>query len=243
MATDKVDRGETSLTDRQLAKRLKEMFGQLAEGTLNGDHIQALNEHRDPFASLKAPDTGVDNYVEWWHYHFKTLYRINPDFSGLIIPEKVVGFDRLVIIPKGLTHWKWVETARTIHEVDYEYYDLDATVTENDRSPKDRSYGIWIRDRQEADEETENTSAYDISRLTPKVDGIVLLERLVAGTGYLFDEMRHMDCVNWTSCSGSRDLDEKVPLVRWNSSTRKVYIRKCNSRNCQSNFRIRAVVS
>jgi len=241
MAIKKIDTDETSLTDRQLASRLKEMLGQLADGTLNGNHIQFLNEHKDPFALIKSFDVDVNDQVERWRAHYKGLYHINPDFSGLYIPERVAGFDRLVIVPKGLTHQKWVETARTIHEVYLYNDDLDGSVTVNDRTPKERSYGVWIRDRQEADEELKEKSALDLEK--EKVAGTTLLERLVAGTGYLFEKMCHMDVQNVTLCSGSRYSDGDVPGVNWGTDDRKVYVHWDNASNSRVDLRARAVVS
>lgn len=243
MATKKVDIGETLFTDRQLASRLKETFGQLAEGALTGDHIQALNEHRDGFAPAKSVNVDLNDQVERWRHHFKTLYRMNPDFSGLYIPERAVGFDRLIIVPKGLTHKKWVETARTIHEVSLYSDDLDGVVTVNNRTPKDRSYGVWIRDRQEADEELKGESAKSVANMDPKVSGIVLLERLVGGTGYLFEKMCHMDWDNWTLCAGSRDSDGYVPYVLWHSDLRRVCVGWYLPSLSSPRLRARAVVS
>ncbi len=239
MATDKVDIGETSSTDRQLASCLKETFGQLATGALHAGHIQALNEHRHPFA-LESPNVDVNDRVEWWYEHFKRLYRINSDFSGLLIPKQVPGFDRLVIIPKGLTHRKCVEAALTIHGVDLYKDDLDGSVRLNDRTPKVGSYGIWIRDHQEADEELKGKSANDLK--TSKIGGITLLERLVAGNGYLFESMSHMDRHNVTLCSGSRCSDGDIPGVSWSTDGRRLDVDWCHPLYSDPALRARAVV-
>ncbi|MBI5078215.1 MAG: hypothetical protein HZB11_02535 [Candidatus Yonathbacteria bacterium] len=39
------------------ASQLKEMFGQAANGTLNGAHLQAFIEHRNPFAKVNENDS------------------------------------------------------------------------------------------------------------------------------------------------------------------------------------------
>lgn len=183
----------------------------------------------------------LKDQVERWRYHFKNLYHIDPDFSNLYIPTRIPGFDRLIIVPKGLTHQKWVETARTIHEVDLYKENLDSTVTKNDRTPKDRSYGVWIRDRCEADEELKGKSADDLEQL--KVQGITLLERLVLGTGYLFEKMSHMDRENVTLCSGSGFWVGGVPSVSWFTVNFKVYVRWCSVSCSSLGLRTRAVVS
>ncbi len=241
MATKTVDIGETTMSDRQLASRLKETFFQIAEGSLTGDHIQALNEHRDPFARLKTKNVDIDDQVERSRSLYKSLYRMNPDFSNLYIPERVVGFDRLVIIVKGLNFKKWIETSRTIHEVFLYDENLDGSVTVNDRTPKDRSYGVWIRDRQEADKELKGKSAERLVAEETKTN--TLLERLVAGTDYLFDKKCHMDIENVTLCSGSRGSDGGVPSVGWDADKREVKVDWYNPSNSDSDLRARAVVS
>jgi hypothetical protein len=243
MAT-KVDISETTMSAQQLATRLKETLGQLGEGVLNGDHIQALNEHRDPFTSVKTENVDVDDQVKRWRNQYKTLYRMNPDFSNLHIPTShIAGFDRLIVVAKGLTHQKWVQTARSIHEVSIYNDDLDSVITTNDRSPRDRPYGVWIRDRQEADEELAGKSAKVLA--SEEIGSITLLERLVAGTDYLFDSrhMCHMDNENITLCAGSRNSDGSVPYVYWSSDFRKVCVLYYFPSFSFPRLRARAVVS
>lgn len=242
MATNqKVDVVETSMTVQQFAGHLRGLATRVQEGSFGQRHFEALAEGRDPFAPAKVVNVDLADRTEWWRAHFKGLYKINPDFSNLYIPKQVPGFDRLVIVPKGLTHQKWVETARTIHEVHLYNNDLDGCVTTNDRPPKDRSYGIWIRDRQEADEELKEKSAVTLQK--EKIPGIVLLERLVAGTGYLFEKMCHMDVDNITLCTGSRDSDGGVPGVDWDCDNREVGVCYCSQLDYYSRLRTRAVVS
>lgn len=243
MATKEVDIGETSLTDRQILNRLKETLSQLANGVLTGDQIQALNEHRDPFKSVATlRDVNLNDQVEKWRHHFKTLYRMNPDFSDLYIPQRQEGFDRLVIVPKGLTHRKWVETARTIHKVCLNNSDLYESVEVNDRTPKGKSYGVWIRDRQEADEELNRKAATDLKTLC--ASGLTLIERLVAGTGYLFEKMCHMDVENVTLCTGSHSSDGRcMPGVYWDSRRFEVSVGWCFLTDPSTHLRSRAVVS
>ena len=241
MATQKVDIIETPMTAQQLAGHLEGLVIRVKNGSFGQKHFEALAEGRDPFAPMKCAEVDINDRVEWWAAHYRGFYKINPDFSNLYIPTRVVGFDRLVIIPKSLTHQKWVQTAQTIHEVYLYKDDLDGFVNINDRTPKDRSYGIWIRDRQEADQELESKSANTLAE--EKVKGITLLERLVAGEGYLFDKMCHMDQNNVTLCSGSRVSDGNVPGVGWGSDGRRVFVRWSFPSNADPGLRARAVVS
>ncbi len=221
MATNKVDMAETTMSAQQFAGYLEGLAKRVKEGSFGQRHVD------------------VNDQVERWRNQYKVLYKINPDFSNLYIPDHV-GFDRLIIVPKGLTHQKWVMTARTIHEV-YLFNDDIDSVTTNDRTPKDRSYGVWIRDRQEADEELADKSANVLAR--EKINSIVLLERLVAGTDYLFEHMCHMDVEHITLCAGSRFSGGDVPLVRWSSGNRRVCVGYCSPSGSAPSLRARAVVS
>lgn len=245
MATkEKVDVDETSITAQELAGHIVGLCKRVKEGSFGKRHFNALAEGRDPFAlDSKVHKVDVNDQVERWRHHFKTLYKINPDFSGLYIPERVEDFSRLIIVPKGLTHRKWVDTARTIHPVSTYDHDLDEIVKKNDRNPRERSYGIWIRDPQEADEELKNKSARKVEEILQEVNGITLLERLVGGTGHLFDEMCHMDNDGrWTLCSGSCDSESRVPFVRCGGS-RGVNVDRCSVSENIPNLRTRKVVS
>lgn len=58
------------------ASQLKEMFDQVANGTLTGAHMQALIEHRNPFAEVR--------WVEFNpHTYFKTR-------KGLVVSDKFI---------------------------------------------------------------------------------------------------------------------------------------------------------
>ncbi len=241
VAAPTADTVETTMSAQKLAGHCIGLFQKIADGSWNSEHWHALHEGRDPFAPPRTIQADVQSKVEWWRNHYQRLYRMNPDFSNLVIPKRQVGFDRLVIVAKGLTHNRWIEVARTIHEVSLYNDDLDAVVTKNDRDSKERSYGIWIRDRQEADEELMNKSANVLA--TEGVKGITLKERLVAGTGYLFQEYCHMDVENVTLCSSSRSSDGDVPSVYWDAVYHYLHVDWdfVGSRN--SGLRARSVVS
>ena len=241
MAAKNADVDQTVMPADKLAGHLIGILGRVKDGSWTDKHFIAVQEGRDPFALPTSVSVDVRDRVEWWKVHFKKRYRINPDFSNLYVPERQPGFDRLVIIPKGLTHRKWIEMAREIHGVDPYVQDLDGSVPKNVRTPKDRSYGIWIRDRQEADVELRNLSANQIWE--QKISGIILLERLVAGTAYLFDEMCHMDVDSITLCTGSRYSGGRVPSVHWNVDARELCIRLYSPAAVSGSLRASVVVS
>ena len=164
-----------------------------------------------PQKTLLISDT--KNLLADWQLFWHEL-GIKVDFTNLVIPPRRKGFDRLLIIPQGLTIegayklcaqnfkcWRWTEK------------NFDEIITHNDRDPKNGSYAIWVRDRVEADEELRNLSADDLTN--KKIPGITLLERLVYESKYFKETGNHLDINNWTLCTGSRYCDGGVPSVGW----------------------------
>lgn len=161
-----------------------------------------------------------ENILASW----RTLYRdmgIEVDFSHLRIPARREGFDRLLVIPQGLTIeaayaycatqfpcWRWTKK------------NLDEIVTHNDRDPKNGSYAIWVRDGQEPDEEWKNHSANQLAK--KNISGVTLLEWLIYQPVYFKKIGKHLDMDNWTLCTGSRYDGGDVPSVGWNGHDRMV---------------------
>ena len=144
MATPKLVVGGTSVT----ASQVSEMFRQFGTGELNGDHVQALIEHRDPFKI----DMSRDGQIASWCRLFKDLFNLKIDPTTVPIPELKEGFGRLIVVPQGLTLNQVIEVCRERFDNVYSAYsNLDEQVTVNDRT-NNRTYAIWVRDRIEADE-------------------------------------------------------------------------------------------
>lgn len=173
-----------------------------------------------------------------WQAFFKKYLEISLDLSNLKIPPKQESFDRLIIIPEGITPnkiyeayvknfscWKWTN-------------DLNNAVAHNDREPT-KTYAVWVRDTQEADEENENISADRAKER--KIQGITLIERLIFGLKYWDETKTHLDVKNLTICSGSRSSDGSVPSV--NCCDGEVNVNWCYSQFAGSDWRVRTVVS
>lgn len=242
MATrNKVDMGKTEMPASKLAGHLIGLLKMVQDDSFDQRHFEALAEGRDPFAAPKMDAVDVDDRVKWWRAHYQNIYRLNPDFSGFRAPKRQEGFHRLAVLPRGFKIRSWVETVSHIHGLDLHDNDLDAMLATNDRTSESGAYAVWIRDRQEADEELKNLSALMLAE--QKVAGITLAERLVAGTAHLFETGRHMDVENWTSCTGSRYSDGDVPYVNWRPGDRELYVNRHDPGDRDGYLRSRAVVS
>ena len=146
--------------------------------------------------------------AEW--RHFWSHYGIKADFSGIRIPDPREEFDRLLVIPEGLTEGRMIDIFRKSFSVNNR---LGLVGIENDRVAE-KSYAIWVRNRQNADEELSGLSADDLKEKGLK--GITLLERLVYELKYFKETKQHLDAESfWTLCSGSRGHNGFVAGVYW----------------------------
>jgi hypothetical protein len=205
MATQKVVMAGSDVT----ALQLKDLFRQIGDGSLTGHHIQALLDHRDPFAVNLDSRYQLESQCQLW----KELFGIELDPDSIALPERRPGFERLIVIPAGLTLNRIIEVYRQqFPNVDCYADDLDQSVIKNDRTNTE-TYAVWIRERVEADEELANLSADNLAER--QVAGITLMERLLYGLKYFADTGNYLDEANWTLCSGSRDSDGLVPIVYW----------------------------
>lgn len=150
--------------------------------------------------------------LKQWEALYREEFGETHDFSGVKIPEKKEGFNRLLVIAKGMTPNR-VYTACAKKFPCWRYTeDLDKGVPTNDRMSIEH-YAIWVRDRVEADEELANLSADDLAK--KQISGITLLERLLLELKYFRETCKHLDTQNVTLCSGSRFAGGYVPYAYW----------------------------
>lgn len=147
-----------------------------------------------------------------WHRFYKVEFNRSLDFVGLQIPPRREGFDRLIVVAEGVTIDQVHRRCRErFFGLAYTNRDLDYTVDFNDRNSKSGSYAVWVRDNRESDEEWVDHSSGSLRDLEMK--GETLLERLLHEFVYYIETGDHLDVMNVTLCSGSRDRDGYVPGV------------------------------
>ena len=161
----------------------------------------------------------IDAKLELWRKYYHDHHGIVLDLGSVRIPAKQDGFDHLIVVAQRLTLNRMVEVGRKNYKLWLYREDLDRVVTDNDRMPTE-TYAIWVRDRQEADEEMANLSAEDV--WAKKLTGETLLERLIHGDEEFTRIGHHLDHDNVTLCTGSRHLVGDVPGVGWSRGHRKV---------------------
>ncbi|MFA6405007.1 MAG: hypothetical protein WCW03_03345 [Candidatus Paceibacterota bacterium] len=200
-------------------------------------HIEVLHETPKPCAKRTADEQIADmkmmyNMLGWTFTE-----------SGLIIPERRKGFDRLVVVGDlTLTNNRAYDACDASFRSRRYTSDLNISVPsdKDERHPtKNGVYAVWFRDRVEADEELKNLSADDL--ISKEIKGITLLERELFELVYFMETGDHLDKQNWTLCSGSRNFDGDVPGAYRNDGRFKVCWFYCDNRD--SNLRSREAVS
>ena len=177
--------------------------------------------------------------IKNWENFYQEIFKITPDFSELEISEKREGFDKLIVMAKGMTAQKLFDQCKELFPVTkYTEDDLDKIIT-SDRNAKKEAYAIWIRDRVEADEELKNLSADDVK--AKKLITETLEERLLQELEYFSQTKKHLDEKTATLCAGSRSSDGHVPGVDWHGD--EFHVSWHSSGRCHENLRPREVVS
>src|SRR3989344_5361406 len=153
-----------------------------------------------------------------WSKFYNQRFGIKPDFSGLMIPPRPEGFDFLIVVLKGITSNQIVTAIRQARiYVSLYTEDLDSIKSDRDST---QTYAIWVRNRQEADEELKNLSVNKIQEMGLKTE--TLPERLLHGFKFWDESHIHLDVRNITLCAGSRDSYGNVPVVNWDVSKVRV---------------------
>src|SRR3989344_8436687 len=209
--------------DQELrAHRLwKDVADCMQRGSRNPESVARVlqaSKDREDFAQTFFPvDKSAESQLKAWQKLYKKHFGLKRDFSKLRIPEKKEGFDRLIVVVRE------IPTSKISYALQKEMRVWTFTEVKNLDKVQDvvqrpeGDYVIWVRDTQEAHEETANKSAEDIHKEGLNTE--TLKERLLHELAYFTETGKHMDVDNYTLCSGSRYAYPggcvSVPGVRW----------------------------
>ena len=187
---------------------LQDEIRQIRDGSLPLEALKGFVAHRQirRFALGETVDSTFKDLRDRWEEEYTC------DLSDVLIPEPQDGFDWLIIVRKGLWPNEAYERLQKLKIPLWRY-----TENLNDiisvREPFDRSYGVWLKKRQEADDEFRNKSFDDVWR---SVNGITITEYFVAERDWFKQSSGgHLDENSLTFCTGSRLPVGLVPSVNW----------------------------
>lgn len=193
-------------------------------------------------AAQQSPDTVPIFTLEDWARHFRDFYgrtSIDAELKAMRWPSERLGFGWLVPVPKSIVASAVLAVLEQKQGVPISnnYGDVDAG--RHNRSSARHGYAVRFRNRIEADEEWKEKSADDLKKL--RVVGTTLTERLLLESIFVATTGNHLDIVNTTYCSGSRDPDGDVPYVNWYYG--KLYVDWYNPSDANGDLRVREAVS
>jgi len=178
-----------------------------------------------------------------WQIFYQKYFSISINLSQvqsqIQTPSYQEGFDRVIIVPKGITEDRVFQVCSEKFKIRKRTnQELSEVIDHNDRMSTE-TYAIRVRDCQEADKENKNISAEQAKE--KDINGITLLERLIYELKYWDETEKHLDMANLTICSDSRCSDGAVPGVCCRGDG--VCVRWCTPRGVGSDWRVRTVVS
>ena len=200
-----------------------------------GQKGRLIKELRRVFQEITGA-TGFEELLAEWRRFYWEVLGTTVDFSDLVFPEKQEGFDWLIVMSKV---WTANELFAKCKERFGAYRHIEDLDTIKSVRKTDRTYAIWLRDREEADEENKNKSAKDCEK--EGINGITLPERLLLELWYHWKTGKHLDVNNWTLCSGSRSSDGRVPHVLCHDDRLRIFY--YSSDFAHGRLRARAAVS
>ncbi|PIZ99182.1 MAG: hypothetical protein COX77_02235 [Candidatus Komeilibacteria bacterium CG_4_10_14_0_2_um_filter_37_10] len=146
---------------------------------------------------------------EWQQFWEKLGIKI--DITGIRIPIKKNGFDRLLVIPGNITTKKVLEFCKSFFTCwFYIAKNINSIIATNARENV-VTYAIWVHDRVESDKELIGMSANDLRM--KKIATMTVLERLIFELKYYQETGHHLDLENPTICSGSRCFRETDDVI------------------------------
>ena len=176
--------------------------------------------------------------VKVWQKFYLDVFGLTVDLSQVRIPVQQKGFIRLIFVAQGLT-LNGVYDACAKRFSCWRYNDdLDAAVTENDRTPTEH-YAIWVRDTIEADQKLQNLSANDLKE--KQCVTMTLLERMLFELKFFLEAGKHLDIQNVSLCAGSRSSGGGVPGAYWGDG--EFEVGWCRPDGCDPDLRARQAVT
>jgi hypothetical protein len=167
---------------------------------------------------------GTAFQIEEWVQFYRGLFDLDVHYSQIRIPLlRRSGFHRLIVVAQGLTLKRIIEVARKDFPVECEVSGRYFSHDQETRGTHDRlpivSYGVWVRDKVDPDEEYINVRPGVLERRG--VHGITLLEHLLFHLKYFRETGNFLDRNDrQTVCTGSRDSESHLVAVSVNKSRR-----------------------
>lgn len=229
----------------EVSRQMDEGFLKFGKG-LSMDQCHMFIEHQNPFMDIPA-------LLDEWACFYKRLGFGEIDFSDVVVPNRRPGFNRLIVVPQGMTLEMTIELCRASFPCRV-YMDevLDGTRVKNAGESFDSAYALWARNGRGPDPILRDMSAYTCRKSEKTF--MKLIPRLIFELKFFHECGRHLDNPsvgkNHTICPDTNHirpeekeltyLDGGVPMV--SADNCGVYIEWCPTGNHHQIFGPREVI-
>jgi len=180
--------------------------------------------HTDPFVIQKLAE---------WRKFYKFYFGLDLDVSEIRVPEKVVGFDQLVVVSDWMSFTDIVAISKIFSNIEINDFFMKGARSVSDRA--DESYAVWARQSSVPDADLMGQSADDVRSMGIDVMTIeewILLEMFLvfaygrpAAVSLFSDLNRLMDIGDtWTLAAGTVLNKTASPAIRCNLNSNTINI-------------------
>lgn len=198
---------------------------------------QALRAPCDELSFCKTHTTEVQ--CKKWQMIF-SAFGVVCDTTQLRIPVMQPGFERLIVVPRGITLKQILAIMKTMFDVRTPISNLDALIATDARSNVHAPYAVFTTDQQDAPVTYAGYSANKIDQ--NGILAMTLKERLLYEVIYFIEQGLHLDVATITLCTGSRCTHGFVPYVDLNPRCGSVEIASCIPSASHHPLRARTVI-
>lgn len=145
-----------------------------------------------------------------WRNFYSRVFGCSFDFSDLAVPPYQPGVEKLLVVARGFTEKILYDKCNELFPCHRE----DSPDLHSDRTAHEKTYAVWVRDRQEADKELRNLSFHQVR--IQKIRTETLEERELHELKVFDEKRKHLDKKYWTLCSGSQcNKSAMIPSAYW----------------------------
>jgi hypothetical protein len=176
-----------------------------------GEFLQEIRRGFEPFVKTKT----VQYWLNEWTVFYRYVFSFECDFSSLRAPVSCKGFGWLLVADERLsTDAVAKKCAERFPFMTWPADQIGEVIGHDDRSEKDGTYAIWLRDAREAEETHMNKAPAEI--YAKGIKGTTLRERLLLELWHHWQYNKFLDTEPYvgTLCTGTIRKNGYIPDVQ-----------------------------
>lgn len=232
--------------DTPTPAQLKEFFAQVADKKVPPMRMQAIIRGVGRWDQVAPPP--LEQIRLDWEIFYDVYFGIRVDLSRIPIPSEKHGFDRIIMIPQGLTLDAAAAACDRAFPCRWNFTPSEDQQSMAQRHPALVGFAVRVRGTTEADPDMTGVNPENMASIGVGILTMNLLERLVFELKYYSETGAHLDLRSTTLCTGSRIQGDKIPFVQWGMGMPRgvdkldVGLRPANDTSFDAESRVRVVL-